>query len=328
MIQRRTFLSTALGAAAASALPRVTFGQPLAPFPLFDTHAHFYTNQPDKYPFNATGARYGAEAMIAKATANPMTPEAVFKLWDQVGIELGTGVQYNSTYGTDNSYLLDVSAQHPNRIIPVVILAPTAAETPATLQKMAKDNRIAGVRFTGSPNAQGEVPFVSDAARDTWAAANELGIAIVLMPLGTNVPAALVKIAEHADRYPNVRIALDHIAFPRPQQLRDTWGLTPQHVALAAHKNIYYKYTSFLMSEMNAPAEVELKPFLEHMVKTFGADHLMWGTDYGNVEVDDVLYVKHALDSAAGLSVAQQRDMFYNVAKAVFVPGGRGPARA
>ena len=33
---------------------------------------------------------------------------------------------------------------------------------------------------------------------------------------------------------------------------------------------------------------VELKPFLEHMVGVFGADHLCWGSDYGNVEVDDL----------------------------------------
>lgn len=121
---------------------------------------------------------------------------------------------------------------------------------------------------------------------------------------------------------------LDHIAFPRPQQLPATFGLTPQHEALAAHENVYYKYTSFLMSEMNAPAEVELKPFMQHMVSVFGADHFVWGTDYGNVEVDDVLYVQHALDSVQGLTLEQQKDIFYNVAKAVFVPGGRGAARA
>ena len=75
MIKRRTFLASAMAAAATTALPRRSQSAGLAPFKLFDTHAHFYTNQPDKYPFNATGARYGAEKMIAKATAKPMTPQ-------------------------------------------------------------------------------------------------------------------------------------------------------------------------------------------------------------------------------------------------------------
>src|SRR4029453_8732334 len=140
-MKRRTFIASSFAAAAAASLPEGAMAKPVAPFKLFDTHAHFYTNEPDKYPFNAKGARYGAERMIAKAMANPMTPEVIFKVWDDVGIERGCGVQYNSTYSTDNRYLLDVSAKYPRRIVPVVILAPTDSETPAALARMAKENR-------------------------------------------------------------------------------------------------------------------------------------------------------------------------------------------
>jgi L-fuconolactonase len=325
MMKRRTFLTSALATAAAS-LSEVSFGKPLAPFPLFDTHGHFYTNQPDKYPFNAKGARYGAERMIAKAMAKPMTPEVVFRFWDEVGIELGCGVQYNSTYATDNSYLLDISAQYPERIIPVVILSPTDAATPDTLARMAKQNRIAGVRFTGSADSSGNFVFLSDAAKDSWAAANDLGLSVVLMPLGTHVPKAMARIGELADRYRNVEIVIDHIGFPQPEALPRTFGLTPEHIALAAHKNVYYKYTTFLM-EMIVAAKVPLKDFLHHMVGTYGADQFVWGTDIGNSEVDDVAYVKYALDSAEGLTLAQKKAIFYDTAKRVFVPGGRGPAR-
>ena len=150
------------------------------------------------------------------------------------------------------------------------------------------------------------------------------------MILGNNVEPALNKVAEHADRYPNVKIALDHIAFPHPERLPATFGLTPAHVALAAHRNVYYKFTSFLLSEVEGYAKeagkpmVELKPFLEHMVHTFGADHLCWGSDHGNVEVDDVAYVKRFVDATAGLSARDRLAFFYDTGKAVFVPGGRG----
>jgi L-fuconolactonase len=72
---------------------------------------------------------------------------------------------------------------------------------------------------------------------------------------------------------------------------------------------------------------VELKPFLQHMVGVFGADHLMWGSDYGNVEVDDLEYVKRALAAADGLKTRDQKAFFYDTAKSVFVPGGRDKAR-
>jgi L-fuconolactonase len=323
MMKRRTFVKSTLAAAAAASLPEVASSKPLAPFSLYDTHAHFYTNEPDKYPFNAKGARYGAEKMIAKAMAKPMTPEVIFRFWDEVGIEMGCGVQYNSTYSTDNRYLLDMTAKYPKRIVAVVILAPTDPATPAALARMAKENRIAGVRFTGSPDQSGNFVFLTDAAKGAWEAVNDLGLSITLMPLGTQVPQGLKRVAELAGRYPNAKIVLDHIGFPRPQEFPKTFGLTPEHLALAAHKNIYYKYTTFLM-EMIEAAKVPLKDFLHHMVSVYGADHFVWGTDIGNSEVNDVEYVKHALASAEGLRLEQKKAIFYDTAKSVFIPGGRG----
>jgi L-fuconolactonase len=326
-MKRRTFLKSTLATAAAASLAETVFGKPLAPFKLFDTHAHFYTNEPDKYPFNASGARYGAERMIAKAMAKPMTPEVVFRFWDEVGIEKGLGVQYNSTYATDNRYLLDICAKYPERIIAVVILSPTDPATPETLARMAKENRIAGVRFTGPADASGNFRFLSDEAKGAWEAANDLGLSITLMPLGPQVPHALKRVAEHAARYPNVKIVLDHIGFPRPQDLPKTFGLTREHLLLAEHKNVYYKYTTFLM-EMILEAKVPLKDFLHHMVGVYGADQFVWGTDVGNSEVDDVEFVRHALASAEGLTLTQKKAIFYDTASRVFIPGGRGPAHS
>ncbi|MEJ2108452.1 MAG: hypothetical protein P8Z37_00780 [Acidobacteriota bacterium] len=117
------------------------------------------------------------------------------------------------------------------------------------------------------------------------------------------------------------------MGFPGPQNSPDTFGLTPEHIALAAHKNVYYKYTTLLM-EMIMEADVALKDFLHHMVGVYGADHLVWGTDIGNSEVPLADFVKHALDSAEGLSLTQKKAIFYDTAKSIFVPGGRGPKGA
>src|SRR5688572_24989004 len=246
MLNRRNFLGSTLALSAASAITAPAWAAERPAFKIYDTHAHFYTNDVNRYPINASGARNGAEQMIAKAMANPMTPEAVFKLWDEAGVELGCGVQYNSTYGTDNSYLLDVSLQYPERIVPVVILSPIAPETPATLIRMTAEDRISGVRFTGSPNAEGEYVFLSAAAEGAWQAANDLGLAVILMPGSEQAPRAMALIAQFADRYPNIRIVLDHIGFPRAE-ISDTFGLSPEHLALASHKNVYYKYTTLLI---------------------------------------------------------------------------------
>ena len=192
---------------------------------------------------------------------------------------------------------------------------------------MAKENRISGMRFTGAPDRSGNFVFLSDAAQDTWAAANDLGLVIVLMPLGTQMSQAMKRVGELAARYPNVKIVLDHIGFPNPEKIPYTFGLTPEHLALASHKNVYYKYTTLLIEQL-LEAKVSLKGFLHHMVGVYGADHLVWGSDIGNSEVPLNDFVRHALDSADGFMLKQKKAIFYDTAKAVFIPGGRGPKRS
>jgi L-fuconolactonase len=322
MLNRRSLLGNVLALSAGTAVPSLLRAADQPAFKIYDTHAHFYTNDVARYPLNTSAARNGADTMIAKAMATPMTPEAVFRLWDEAGVGLGCGVQYNSTYGTDNSYLLDVSMQYPERIVPVVILSPVAPETPATLTRMAAENRISGVRFTGSPNAEGEYVFLSAAAEGAWRAANELGLAVVLMPGSEQAPRAMALIAQFADRYPNVRIVLDHIGFPRAE-ISDTFGLSPEHLALASHKNVYYKYTTLLIERLQE-ASLPADDFLHYVVDAYGADHLVWGSDVGNSEGDFLTFVHHALDSASGLSMEQQQAIFRDTATTVFIPGGRG----
>ncbi len=335
MIKRRSFVALSIAAAATGSLPRPGFGAassaPLG-VKLFDTHAHFYTYEPDKYFFDGSGSRYGKERMVAKARANPMDAATVFRFWDAIGVERGTGVQYNSTYGTDNTYLLDVCRAHPERATPVVILSPTDAKTPETLVKWAREERLTAIRWTGSARGDAPPAWLSPDSEPSWKVCNDLGLSVVLMPLGGDGK-VLTQVAKFADKYPNVKIAMDHIGFPRPEVLPETFGLTPEHYALAKHRNVYYKLTNFLVSEMEAGAKsankpmVALKPFVEHMVKTFGADHLMWGSDYGNVEVDDLQYTKNMIAAASGLSAKERSAFFYDTAVGVFVPGGRGPAR-
>jgi predicted TIM-barrel fold metal-dependent hydrolase len=323
MINRRLFIGSGLAAAGAATLPSATFGHIIKPtYKLFDTHAHFYTSDVDKYPFNSRTSRYGPEIMVAKAMRFPQTPKEVFAFWDECGIGKGAGVQYSSTYRFDNRYLLDISTEHPDRIVPVVILDPVDAKTPATLETMAAENKIAGVRFTGTPS-NGEFAFLSDAAAPAWEAANRLGLVIVLMPIGGDTASAMAAVAQHAAKYPNVYIVLDHIGFPRPGALPETWGLTPQHLALRAHKNVFYKYTTLLIEQLHA-ANVPEKPFVEYMVKTLGADQMIWGSDVGNTPGSMFGWVQYALDSALGLSTKDQKLLFWDTAERTHIPGGRG----
>jgi predicted TIM-barrel fold metal-dependent hydrolase len=53
---------------------------------------------------------------------------------------------------------------------------------------------------------------------------------------------------------------------------------------------------------------------------------MVWGSDVGNSPGSMFGWVQYALDSASGLTQAQQKAMFHDTANRIFVPGGRGAA--
>src|SRR5262245_1191230 len=148
-IGRRQVLKGGLAATLLGAIPSWAHSADVkAPFPIFDSHAHFYAADTAKYPPKADID----QRRLAAIKSSPMTPDVVVsRYWEQAGITKGTGVQYNTVYGTDNTYVLDVGAANPGRVLPVVILSATDPATPDTLRRMTRDNRIAGVRLFGSP---------------------------------------------------------------------------------------------------------------------------------------------------------------------------------
>jgi predicted TIM-barrel fold metal-dependent hydrolase len=326
-------LTSSLAVTAAAALPALAVAAPRAPFKLYDTHVHFHSADLARYPFRADMSA----ALRADTLAHPVTPEMLFKIWDEAGVEMGCGVQVNFAYYTDNRYLLDVAEKHPKRISPVVILAPKDPATPAALKSMAKAYGVSAVRFSGLPDPEGNYDFLTEAAQGAWQAANDLGLVVVLLPVRSQaLPAAMKRVGELAARYPNVNIVLDHVGFPVAENT-PSFGFSPEHLALKAHSNVYYKYTSFLMVQL-MKAAVPLKDFVNYMVGVYGADHVIWGSAFGNNEVglngrfagggalgnarEYGQLVKLALDSADGLTLAQKKAIFYSNAKALFVAGG------
>jgi len=323
MLDRRLLLKGGLAAATLGALPMRAFAAPKVnvPFPIFDTHPHFYTSDTAKFPFKtdiAANAR-------AKAMDNPMTHDVVVhQYWDNAGITMGTGVQYNTVYGTDNSYLLDVGKSDPNRVFPVVILAATDPKTPDSLRKMTKENKIAGVRLFGSP-VNGEFEFFQDQAIPAWEAVDELGIAMVLMLVGGDLNRTMGRVKEFATRFPRMPIVLDHLGYPDPKSSPETFGLTPGHLAVVGMKNLYWKLTSFHLTTRIDPAKADLKAFIDYVAKLYGTDHMVWGSDLGNTPgtLDEhFALAQRQVDATAHMSLANRKAMFFDTAQKVFVPGG------
>lgn len=290
--------------------------------PLYDTHAHFFTADIVRYPINPAGAREGEDALAHRIATNPGTPERVFSLWDANGVVGGTAVQFNTAYKTDNRYVCDIVADHPQRLAAVVILDANDPATPAQLARMTSDGPgITGLRLVGYANADGRYPFLtSDAAMASWAAAERLELAIVLMirlSPGESPAPTLARVAQLARRFPAARIVLDHCGWPGAGPDADAVGLTPAHRALAACPNIFLKVSSINFTRFDA-VRVDPARFMRAAVDHFGAERMMWGSDFGNTLIDYAMLAARARTSAALLNETEQRDYLHDTGAAIF----------
>ncbi|MFA5962547.1 MAG: amidohydrolase family protein [Sphingomonas sp.] len=273
---------------------------------LFDTHAHFFTDDTKRFPIDVTGAREGEAEVRARIARDPATAERLLALWDQCSVTGGAAVQYNTIYKTDNSYTLSVADIHHNRVAAVLILRADFPETPEKLRALATRHNVCGLRLFGYPDADGSYPWLdSPAALATWEVASSLGLTMVVMYApGKPSTAALRRIIALAKRFPDTVIALDHCGWPGVENgLAGTIG--PEHLELVDVPNIVFKFTQINLNRFRETG-IDAAQFIRLMVDTYGADRVMWGSDYGNTKDAYPEMVAQAIAATGLLSDAER----------------------
>lgn len=288
---------------------------------LFDAHAHFFTNDIERYPVDLTGAREGPEALMARLERDPATADRLLALWDESGVTGGAAVQYNTVYKTDNSYTVDVADAHRDRTSAVLILAAADPATPEKLRSIVPGHNVSGLRLFGYPDEEGHYPWLdSPAALATWDVAAELNLHMVLMYApGVPSEAALGRIVALARRYPDTAIALDHCGWPGVENgVAGTIGV--EHRALIDVPNIHFKFTQINFNRF-AEAGIDAARFLRLLVDTYGAGRIMWGSDYGNTRNSYVEMVHQAIKATELLDEGERNQVLHANGARLF--GGR-----
>lgn len=287
-------------------------------YKLFDTHAHFFTNDTSRYQVDLTGAREGAEALTQRLESNPATADNVLGMWDRSGVTGGAAVQYNTVYKTDNRYTIDVADTHHDRVSAVLILAAAAPATPAQLRALAERHNVSGLRLFGYPDEEGNYPWLdSEAALRTWDVAAEMKLHMVLMYApGKPSFAALRRIAALAKRYPDTVIALDHCGWPGVENgVKGTIG--PEHLELVELPNIHFKFTQINLNRF-AETGIDGAEFLRLLVDTYGAERVMWGSDYGNTKLGYPEMVEQAVAATRLLDEGDRQKVLHANGAALF----------
>ncbi|MCW5981737.1 MAG: amidohydrolase family protein [Bryobacteraceae bacterium] len=89
----------------------------------------------------------------------------------------------------------------------------------------------------------------------------------------------LALVGRIADALPELRIAIDRLGSP-PLRGGDSDGWAREMALLAARPGIYVKLSGFLTLANPPPVATELRPYLLHLLSAFGADRLMFGSEW------------------------------------------------
>lgn len=226
-----------------------------------DTHAHVFLRQ---MPL-AAARRYAPDF--------DATPGEYFDLLDTHAHSHGVLVQ-PSFLGCDNSYLLSVLRQHPQRLRGVVVLEPTATE--AELAALAAQG-VVGVRLNlvGLP--------LPDLTQPSWQAFFER-IRALDWHLELHRRAADLSPLIAAAAASGCRVVIDH--FGRPDA-----GLAsqdPGFAALLRHADSGRVWVKLSAAYRNAgdplQADAGARDCARQLLAAFGPQRLVWGSDWPHTQ--------------------------------------------
>ena len=207
--------------------------------------------------------------------------ESQIKVMDECGIDKAVLVQ-TSYWGFDNHYLIDCGSRYPDRFWLVGLVDPREDSVESSIDSLYAHG-VRGLRLPILPRP--DIPWINDErAHLVWDKAGNLEMIVTLFIDLTQVKSA----AETIRRFPNVRVAIDHLA--RPDTVDDPDGrLFEGLLALAQHDKVYIKVSALgFMSKEPYPHEDMLR-LVRRIFDAFGPDRIMWGSDTPGTQKPETL---------------------------------------
>lgn len=225
---------------------------------------HVASDDEARYPRHPTGmasdwwrrGRYEVDDVLATLTDSGVAQMVI--------------VQAAGAYGDDNRYVVDSAAQYLESVRAVGVVDPGSPGAAAAISKLGAHGGVGGVRCMAvRPSATWVGTTRTDEAFESAA---EAGLTMVL----TVFPAHLPSLRPVMERFPDVRVVLDHCAFPTMAGAIME-GDGPLR-ALVDLPQVTVKVTSHNLVPLAGMGGA--RPFVEQLVGWFGPQRMLWGSDY------------------------------------------------
>ncbi|MBN3763612.1 amidohydrolase family protein [Burkholderia sp. Ac-20365] len=237
---------------------------------IVDIHPHIISDDEGRYP---PAPLFGKRSEWSKE--RPTTVETLIAAMDEAGVAKAAVVHSSTTYGFDNSYVVDGCAQYADRLVAVGSVDVLQEDAPKRIRESV-GRGLAGLRlFTGGSTKDFDPSELDDPrAFPAWELCGEFGLPMCIQ----TGPIGLPQVTALAKRFPNVAIILDHLGRP---EVADgaPYAAAQSLFDLAPLDNIYLKLTPRIFGDVKKE-KASAETFFPRVVAAFGAQRMAWGSNF------------------------------------------------
>jgi len=259
---------------------------------IIDIHPHVISPDTERYPLTPLGGKQSTWS-----SKHPIAFDDLIKEMDAAGIAKAAVVQASTAYGHDNTYLAEAVAAHPDRLTGVFSVDVLAKDAVEKIDYWMSRG-LTGLRlFTAGSTVEGQSSWLNDPASfAAWQYASDIGLPICVQMRPPGIP----MLRDLLDRFPDARVIIDHLARP---VLEDgaPYAAAQALWDLASYPGVHVKLT--LRNIRASEAGMSTVPaFMAHLMATFGADRVAWGSNFPAAETPLPELVVRAREAVATLS--------------------------
>jgi L-fuconolactonase len=237
---------------------------------IVDIHPHVISTDNKRFPLDPLGGKQSTWSV-----ERPTPHEALVAAMKEAGVDKAAIVHASTAYGYDNSYVAEAIAKYPGRftgVFSIDVLAPDAVEK----MKLWIGKGFSGMRlFTTGSTMPGQATWFDDPRSfPAWEYAGKANIPVCMQM----TPQGFPQLRGLIERFPNVRMILDHLARPK---LVDgpPYAADREFLELAKYPTVFLKLTPLNVSPADW-GKATPQTWFRTLIDRFGADRIAWGSNF------------------------------------------------
>ena len=235
---------------------------------IIDAHVHIWKTDDILYP---------ASPVLASLPQPGPTAEVLLREMAANGVDQTVLVQ-PSNYEFDNRYIARTLQRYPERFAGVARIDVVDASAPQRLERWAEEHGLHGLRVAPFRILQGAW-LTNPAFYPLWQKAAALSLPVCFQISGGRLKALCGYLEPLIVRFPELRVVLDHMGHFEVEKGVADPGFQAL-LALARHERVVIKISGHYALSHDPYPYRDTWPFIQAIYEHFGAQRMMWGSDF------------------------------------------------